>query len=143
MIKASTMRLVAALIGCVLAGLPMLLAAYAAQAQGQARCVRQAGAGNKLELQCPLAASGLLRRFRFKAYFSGGHDDTVASLTATLGGMPLACEPGSKTSLMGEDGDVALECGFSIAEEAGGEHILRVMLSWSHAQYEGFALESP
>jgi hypothetical protein len=124
---------------------PMLvgLAVFAgAHAQGEPRCESQAGTGNKLELRCPLAASGAPQRFRFEARFSGGHDDTVASMTATLDGAPLACEPGSKTSLMGEDGDVSLECRFSIAKEAGAERVLRVTLSWSHAQYAGFALDS-
>ncbi len=88
-----------------------------------------------LDISCPLTASGTSQHFRFKANFSGGHDDTMASMTPTLGGMPLTCEPGSKTRLMGEDGDVSLECKFSISETAGKSMILRVVLKWSHAQY--------
>ena len=62
-------------------------------------------------------------------------------MTATLNEAPLVCENGSKTSLMGEDGDVSLECKFSIAGKAGTRQVLKVKLLWSHAQYTDFELD--
>ena len=64
----------------------------------------------------------------------------MASMTLSLDGAPLACEQGSKTQLMGEDGDVSLECRFSLADAAGTKRVLKVLLRWSHAQYTDFEL---
>jgi hypothetical protein len=103
-----------------------------------AACDSQSPGNDALQVSCPLNSPGATPRFRFKANFSGGHDDTMASMTTTLDGAPLACDPGSKTSLMGEDGDVSLECRFSLAPAAGTKHVLQVLLKWSHAQYTDF-----
>lgn len=65
----------------------------------------------------------------------------MASMTASLNGTALMCAAGSKTELMGEDGDVSLECKFSITEPTGTHHILRVLIKWSHAQYTGFEFD--
>ena len=111
-------------------------------APGKPRCESQALGGDQRDFKCPLSASGTARRFRFKADFSGSHDDTTASLAATLDGAPLACEEGSKTSLQGEDGEVSLECRFAIKDKAGTKHLLDVLLSWRHAQYKDFDLDS-
>jgi len=97
-------------------------------------CEAQASPGDLRNFSCPLKAATAARRYRFKAEFSGGHDDTMASMALNLDGAPLACDEGSKTQLMGEDGDVSLECRFSIPETAGA-HVLKVVLKWSHAQY--------
>jgi hypothetical protein len=126
----------------ILLGVSAAAGMHSAQAQGKARCESQAPGGDTRDITCPLKASGAAQRFRFKANFSGGHDDTMASMTATLDGAPLACEQGSKTSLMGEDGDVSLECRFSIGERPPGERFLRVTVSWRHAQYTDFELGS-
>ena len=91
-------------------------------------------------VKCTLNASGTPKRYRFKANFSGSHDDTIASMTTTLDGAPLACEKGSKTELMGEDGEVSLDCRFSTSGEAGTKHLLAVSVSWRHAQYKSFEL---
>src|SRR5262245_32334065 len=90
-----------------------------AQAQASSACYSQSPGGDARTFTCPLSVPDGTRHFRFTAAFSGGHDDTMASMTLTLDGAPLACAPGSKTSLMGEDGDVGLECKFSIAGNAG------------------------
>lgn len=81
-------------------------------------------------------------RLRFTANFSGGHDDTTASLKVTLNGVPLQCDEGSKTSLVGEDGDVSLECKVSLAGPAPSRRSLGVALKWNHAEYVNAELRS-
>ncbi|MGQ0698022.1 MAG: hypothetical protein ACT4PZ_07240 [Panacagrimonas sp.] len=109
---------------------------------GKLPCDWQPPVGDRLDVSCPLEASGTTQRFRFKANFSGGHDDTMASMTPALDGSPLVCDEGSKTDLFGEDGDVSLECRFSMTEKAGTKHVLGVKLKWSHAQYTDFQFGS-
>lgn len=124
------MRLIAALVVLTLPGLAM--------AEG---CESHTPRADRRDISCSLSASETTQRFRFKALFSGSHDDTAASLAPTLDGKPLACEAGSKTQLTGEEeGDVALECRFSIAPAAGAgaKQALRVLISWHHAQYMAF-----
>jgi hypothetical protein len=113
-----------------------------AHAQERLHCESHALAGDTRDIECPLYASGTNQRFGFKTNFSGGHDDTTASMTATLNGLPLACEDGSKTSLMSEDGDVSLKCKFSVTEKAGTQLVLKVKVSWRHAQYTDFEFYS-
>jgi hypothetical protein len=103
-------------------------------------CASQSPGGDLRNISCTLNAPSAGRHFRFKVDFSGGHDDTMASMTLTLDGAPLACEPGSKTQLMGEDGDVSLECAFSVPDAARAPRELTVLVKWSHAQYTDFAL---
>jgi len=117
------------------------LAAGSAAAQGKPSCEVTRPGYDSHDIQCSLKATGATQRFRFKANFSGSHDDTMASLTAALDGAPLACEKGSKTELMGEDGEVSLECRFSIAEKSS-THLLSVTLSFRHCQYKDFELAS-
>ena len=78
------------------------------------------------------------RPHRLTVNFVGGHDDTSASLSATLDGQPANCDAGSKTSLFGEDGDVSLHCRITAASGAVAEHALVVTVLWSHAQYRDF-----
>jgi hypothetical protein len=120
----------------------VLFALPAAGAQPEAApapqdCVMQ-GNGERMEFRCELP--GAATQFHFIARFSGGHDDTMASMTVTVGDQPLQCDEGSKTQLMGEYGDVALECRFSVARVAGAAPQLKVVVKWGHAQYEGFEL---
>lgn len=135
-------RSIAVCVVAIAQGLALATAEGADQVQGKARCESAASPGDTRDIKCALNASGSLQRFRFKAHFSGGHDDTIASMTATLNGVPLTCEEGSKTSLRFEEGNVSLECRFSIAEKAGTDPILGVVLLWSHAQYTEFELDS-
>ena len=79
------------------------------------------------------------RPHRFTARFSGGHDDTSASLSATLDGQATGCDAGSKMSLFAEDGDVSLHCRITAGATAAGVHTLVVTVLWSHAQYRDFA----
>jgi hypothetical protein len=120
----------------------ILLGLASATAQAKPQCESTTFGGDHRDIKCPLTASGATQSFRFKANFSGGHDDTSARMTATLDGAPLACAQGSKTSLFGEDGDVSLECRFALEGKAGTSRILGVTLLWSHAQYTDFALAS-
>lgn len=133
---------IVALAACAVQGWSAAAAPTSAVQQAALPCEWQTLGGDHRDFQCPLHASATTRSYRFKANFSGGHDDTSAKMTATLDGLPLACENGSKTSLFGEDGDVSLECRFSIAEGAGNKHVLGVTLLWSHAQYTDFELRS-
>ena len=135
------MRSIAVFTLTVFLGLGAFAGMDPASAQGKPRCESRASAYDTTDVECSLSATGKPRRFRFKANFSGSHDDTMASIVTTLDGAPLACESGSKTSLQGEDGDVSLECRFSITDEAGTKHLLGVTVSWRHAQYTSFALD--
>ena len=80
---------------------------------------------------------------RLTARFGGGHDDTSASLAATLDGESTPCDTGSKMSLFGEDGDVSLHCRIAAPGDASRVHVLVVTVLWSHAQYRDvvFAME--
>jgi hypothetical protein len=112
----------------------------AAAAASKLQCEAQTPGGDLRSITCPLNAAAAPRRLRFKVDFSGGHDDTMASMTLSLDGQALACEPGSKTQLMGEDGDVSLECRFSVPAGADTRRVLRASVKWSHAQYTDFDL---
>lgn len=115
-------------------------AGAAAPAPNKLPCTSQSPGGDLRNISCTLNAPSAARHFRFKVDFSGGHDDTMASMALKLDGAPLACEPGSKTRLMGEDGDVSLECSFSVPDAASSARTLTVLVKWSHAQYTDFAL---
>jgi hypothetical protein len=108
----------------------------------QLTCDSTTTGGDIRNFSCALALSKKAQSFRFKANFSGGHDDTTASMTLAVNDAPLVCDQGSKTSLMAEDGDVSLECKFSIAGKQRDNPILQVELKWSHAQYMDFELRA-
>jgi hypothetical protein len=112
----------------------------AAKAADKVPCESSQRPGGRLDVACPLPAAGAAQRFRFKANFSGGHDDTMASMTATLDDRPLACDAGGKTRLQGEDGDVSLECLFAVEGRGGAKALLKVAVSWSHAEYQNVEL---
>jgi len=109
-----------------------------AQAEEPVQCQAPVAPGDTRDITCSLAATSGPQRLRFTADFSGSHDDTTLSLAATLDGAPLACAPGSKTDSSFEDGQVRLECRFSVS--AGPGHTLVVALRWRHAQYMGFGV---
>ena len=124
-----------------IAALIAVLAAGPATAQGKPPCESQPPGYDSHEVKCALSATGAAQRFRFKANFSGSHDDTTASITAVLDGAPLTCQKGSKTSTEGEDGEISLDCRFSIAGQPGTKRVLSVTVRWRHAQYADFRLE--
>ena len=139
------MRLTVVSIVCAVLGLAGAGAMDGAMAQGKPQCESReslAPSGEIRDIVCPLSAAGSSQSYRFKANFTGSHDDTSASLAATLDGAPLACAQGSKTNLMGEDGEVSLDCRFAVAPKAGSQQVLRVMVTYRHAQYTDFELVS-
>jgi hypothetical protein len=111
-----------------------------AASSNKLQCESRSPGGDLRDISCALDVASAPQGFRFKADFSGGHDDTTASMTLSVDGAPLPCEQGSKTHLMGEDGDVSLECRFSLPDSGNTSRVLRVLLKWNHAQYTDFAL---
>ena len=101
------------------------------------RCEVPDTPGDYRDVSCPLPAAA--QKLRFVARFSGGHDDTQAWLEASLDGAPLACAPGSKPRLIGEDGNVFIDCRVALSA-AAAERKLEIALKWSHAQYTGIEL---
>jgi hypothetical protein len=136
------MHSIALLSLCIILGLTAAIGTGPALAERKLPCESRSPGGDNRDFICPLSLSGAPQRFAFKADFSGSHDDTTAAMTATLDGMPLTCEKGSKTSLAGEDGEVSLECRFTVKESTGTNPVLRVTLTWRHAQYTDFELFS-
>lgn len=94
---------------------------------------------DRVEVRCPWPTGA--KHLRFEADLTGSHDDTSASLAATLDGTPLRCEPGSKTTIDGQDdGDVTMSCALSAPSAANGPAQLHFLLRWYHARYGGFRL---
>jgi len=96
--------------------------------------------GDKRDVTCPITATGAEQRFVFKVNFIGSHDDTVLSMKPALNDQPLACEEGSKLESKFEDGEVSLECRFTVKAQAGTAQALGVAIVWTHAQYMDFSL---
>lgn len=136
------MRSMATLMILTFLGLASVLGTDVALGQEALACESEKAGGDLLEVTCPLDASGITQNFQFKVNFLGGHDDTMASMTATLDGLPLSCAEDSKTRLMGEEGAVSLHCRFSMAKDTGTRHLLKVRIEWSHAQYADFNFET-
>lgn len=114
----------------------LLLAGSNAAAMAQPLpCVTTELPGGRQEISCALPAAAVAQRYRFRAEFSGGHDDTMASMSATLDGAALRCDDGSKMDLMGEFGDVSLECRFSAPPQGDARDRFKVALRWSHADF--------
>jgi hypothetical protein len=113
-----------------------LAAASDSTPAGAAACGETNPSGGDIRIVACRFPAG--RPHRFTARFSGGHDDTSASLAATLDGQATDCDPDSKMRLFAEDGDVSLHCRVTAAGAASGVHTLVVTVLWSHAQYRDF-----
>lgn len=98
-------------------------------------CSGQTPGGDEVSIECslPSVASGQL--LVFTANFSGGHDDTKASMQLLVDDVPAPCASDSKLGLFGEDGDVSLYCRLPARDLRAARGPLRVLLQWSHAQY--------
>ena len=96
--------------------------------------------GEVREVTCSISGTGDVLKLRFTVTFLGGHDDTMASLKASEDGNPTECEKGSKTSLVGEDGEVSLFCNLSLTHERGSSHAVWFTARWTHAQYKDFEI---
>lgn len=108
-------------------------------AQPAPPCHTEQARHDRVELRCPWPANtpGL----RLEAHFSGSHDDTTATLAATLDGAPVACAAGSKTAIDGQDeGDVTLSCQLGAPPVGAGMQALRFELRWHHARFTGYDL---
>ena len=95
------------------------------------------------EFHCPVTITTEGQKMRFKADFSGSHDDTRLSMTLSLDGVPVACSPDSKTSLLGEDGSVSLDCHFVAAGTPGSKRTLAAIVQIWHAQLDAIQLSIP
>jgi len=113
-----------------------------AWAEDALACETQSVNFKKREYRCPLTATGSAQQIRFKANFSGSHDDTQLSMNLSLDGLPVSCDKSSKTWLNGEDGDVSLECNFVFDAAAGTKKILRATVNIYHAEFVGIKLSS-
>lgn len=92
------------------------------------------------DVLCTFPQAAGSRSYEFIAKFSGGHDDTRASIQTILDGKPLTCEDGSKKELFAEDGDVSLYCRFVIPGGPASDSRLKVTIRWSHAEFTDFRL---
>ena len=111
-------------------------------AQEALACETQSVDFKKREYRCPLTANGREQQIRFKADFSGSHDDTQLSMNFSLDGLPVTCSKGSKTWLNSEDGDVSLECNFVIDGATGTKKMLRATVNFYHAEFVGIILSA-
>jgi hypothetical protein len=92
-------------------------------------------AGDSRDITCVVAGTAADQRLVFRVKFLGSHDDTILSMTASLDGKPLDCDPGSRMSSRFEDGDISLECRFQVKAGAAAKQVLQMRVVWTHAQY--------
>ncbi|MBL0726232.1 hypothetical protein [Piscinibacter sp. HJYY11] len=130
---------------------PCLLASHLSAAQPASADTRKPASPceahqprhDRLDVRCRWPAGSGPQALRFDAHFAGSHDDTSASLVASLNGTALNCAAGSKTQLDGQDeGDVTMSCRFSLTSPLREEVVLRFELAWFHARQTGFELVS-
>jgi hypothetical protein len=118
----------------------LLCGALAPARASEIACESSTLGGDMFDVRCPLPATRSAQRYRYEVHFSGGHDDTRASLSPALDGSVIACdEADSQLRLLGEEGDVSLACEF----EAGGGSpapVFSVRVLWHHCQHEGASL---
>jgi hypothetical protein len=118
----------------LVASLLSIVPAHAATAAAEplACTGRRTGAGSG-ELACPVPAGG--GWLRITAAFSGVHDDSQAAVLALLDDKPVACEPGAKLRITGEDEGDTLTCRFRVgAQDGGAARSLALRLVWHHAE---------
>jgi hypothetical protein len=122
--------------------LAMVAATAPACAEEVLACETQSVDFKKREFRCPLTAKANAQQIRFKANFTGSHDDTQLSMTLTLDGLPVTCSKGSKTWLNSEDGDVSLHCHLVLDGTAGAQRMLRATVNFYHAEFAGIQLNA-
>lgn len=108
-----------------------------AAAQRPQRCKPPTFGRDKLTVLCALAVAAAPQRIHIQVHLTGSHDDTTASLEVAIGDTPVACDAGSKTSTESEDGDVTLDCRFTVSVKPDAATVLRASAKWFHAQYVG------
>ena len=125
--------------------LSMFAMAGPAYAEDTLACEIQSVHFKRREYRCPLTANASAQNIRFKADFTGSHDDTQLSISLSLDGLPVTCGKGSKTWLNGVDGetgDVSLECHLVLDGAAGSQRMLRAVINIYHAGFVGFQLSA-
>ncbi|MCH8179882.1 MAG: hypothetical protein IIA02_08910 [Proteobacteria bacterium] len=106
-------------------------------------CQRELQPGDMHEFSCPLKAYAAAQKFHFVARVSGGHDDSSSLLVVRHGGQDVACETGSKVGSEGEDGDITLDCRFTLPATAlKSPSKLAVSLKASHVFFENHSLKA-
>ena len=117
--------------------------AFAQSAPDTGPCQRELQPGDMHEFTCPLKAYPAAQKFHFVARVSGGHDDSSSLLAVSHGDQDVACAPGSKVGSEGEDGDITLDCRFTLpaaALKAPGQLVVR--LKASHVFFENHSLKA-
>jgi len=125
--------------------LSMLAMAAPAYAEDALICETQSVNFKWREYRCPLTVNASAQNIRFKADFTGSHDDTRLSISLSLDGLPVTCGKGSKTWLNGEDSeasDVSLECHLVLDGAAGSQRMLRAVINIYHAGFVGLQLSA-
>lgn len=92
---------------------------------------------DRISVVCTLDEGAAAQRVHIRIHLTGSHDDTTASMEVAIGDAPVVCDDHSKTSTEGEDGDVALDCRFTVSVKPGAANVLLVSAKWFHAQYVG------
>ena len=116
----------------------------AAAPAAEIACETSTLGGDMFDVRCPLPPTAIAQRYRYEVHFSGGHDDTKASLSPALDGAPIACdEAASKLRLFAEEGDVRLVCEFVAGgKDAASAPVFSVRVLWHHCQHERASLEA-
>jgi len=122
--------------------LAIVATAGPAHAEEALACETQSVTFKRREYRCPLIANASAQLLKFKADFTGSHDDTQLSMTLSLDGLPVTCGKGSKTWLNGEDGNVSLECHLALDGVAGTKRMLRASVNIYHAELVGVKLSA-
>ncbi len=104
------------------------------------RCEPAIVGHDKLQMICTVAPSER-KQLRVRVHLTGSHDDTAASMDIVIDGASVACEAGNKTRTEGEDGDVTLECRFTVVDRKGSSTVLTASAKWYHAQYVGVEVD--
>lgn len=109
---------------------------------GEIACTSTTTGGDLFDVRCPLPVTPGVQRYRYEVHFSGGHDDTKASIAPALDGAPIACDQASsKLRLFAEEGDVMLACEFTAGGGgAASAAVFTVRVLWHHCQHERASL---
>ena len=117
--------------------------AFAQRAPDTGPCQRELQPGDMHEFICPLKAYSAAQKFHFVVLVSGGHDDSSSLLAVSHGEQDVACAPGSKVGSEGEDGDITLDCRFTLPATAlKAPSKLVVRLKASHVFFENHSLKA-
>jgi hypothetical protein len=127
----------------------VLLAVPTARADVPVDCESKTTGGDYFEIRCPLQPRDNAA-WRFRAIFTGVHDDSAANMAVSVDGTAVACGPGSKPRLLGlgdeesAGSDGFIECLLELELESGAsaQRQLLVVLTWKHAQHVSHELVS-